>query len=121
MFLQWFLADEESENKFLQVVEKLLQPVKAFLKLVPYSTVCNVQKTFLWAVNAICLLDKLLDLILKLHFKTHPSQYMIVVKNAVHQGVNFSNMNTKIIRDYIGSIHLFLRDLALNKAPVQPL
>lgn len=46
---------------------------------------------------------------------------MIVVKNAVLQGVNFSNMNTKTVRDYIRPIHLFLRDLALNKAPVQPL
>lgn len=31
------------------------------------------------------------------------------------EGVKFSNMNTKPVIDYIGSIHLFLKDLALNK------
>lgn len=73
------------------------------------------QKTFLWAVKAICLMDKLLSLIFTLHFNKHPCIWQWLKMLFFKEWVKFSNMNTKPIIDYIGSIHLFLKDLALNK------
>lgn len=97
MFLQWFLADEESENKFLQVVEKLLlnsktQPVKAFLKLVPYSTICNVNISEDNSLSCNCYLSdrKAYPSYIYITFQQTP-YYMTTDKNAVQGQLNFQH------------------------------